>query len=122
MKWQELIKIFNLDEKVEEFVKAEVAKLLRENLSGDGRRRLQSFNYEGHHRQCRLEMSHVPHALSRYETVRYGWLVNFCLGQEGEIDGSDIKIVTTNFRRGSADTPARAQGYWFKVSSDNFVE
>jgi hypothetical protein len=119
MDWQELIKVFNLDKKVEEFVKSQLANLLCDK---------HSFDFEGHEgrcQQCQQGVPHPPHVTGHYETPRHGWLEYFCMGHEGQINGSGLEkagrlcIVTTTWRRGSALDPARAEGYWFVDKEDH---
>jgi hypothetical protein len=98
---EELIRKFDLQAEVDAFVAAKAARMVEEK---------QNFSFEGSNRRCGNRAPHSPHYTGSYDTVRYGELGYFCLGVEGE--GLHIEIERST--RGSADTPARARGYWWQ--------
>lgn len=73
------------------------------------------FAFEGAKVVCDLDSPHLPHVVGTYDSTRYGRLVDFCLGQEGEIPntGNKLHIVLTQHTSGVPAFPAKAQGYWF---------
>lgn len=102
----ELIKAFNLEAEVENFVKNRVAELAKEK---------HIFHFEGSDgtNYCEIREPHIPHVRSVYDTVRYGTLEKFCVGKEGAVKDGELVIVVTRRSLGDAYTPSRVSGYWF---------
>jgi hypothetical protein len=59
--------------------------------------------------KCKIEGPHAPHVVDHYDTVSYGALQHFCLGQEG----NGLHIHVDHYYGGSPSMAARASGtYW----------
>lgn len=68
-----------------------------------------SFKGSGFRWKCKIEGPHAPHVVDHYNTVSYGSLQYFCLGQEG----NGLHIHIDHYYGGSPSMAARASGtYW----------
>jgi hypothetical protein len=106
MNVEEMIRMFHLEEEVEDFVKARV----RELVQGQHHFSFSGSNLTGY---CGVQEPHIPHVFGHYGTVVYGSLSKFCLGREGVTPEGYVHIVITEKRRGDAYTPSYAKGYWW---------
>jgi len=107
MHYLECIGLFDLQDEVKKFIHERV----KEKVG-----KVNYFSYEGHFKPCGNISPHVPHKIGFYETVRYGGLVDFCLGREGILDdGNEIIINIEEYFPGNPEVPAVAKGYWFII-------
>lgn len=107
MRVEEMIRTFGLEREVQQFVAGRVRELVADR---------HDFEFEGHNCTgfCRNPEPHPPHIQSLYDTVRYGELQEFCLGQEGLIPGEgQLHIVVTALHGGRPEYSGTAEGYWF---------
>jgi hypothetical protein len=63
--------------------------------------------------RCEEKEPHPPHIRGSYNTVIYGPLSYFCLGQAGRIKDGYLRIRVETSIRGSAEIPGYACGSWW---------
>ncbi len=114
--WRDLMATFGLEDEVAGFVRQRVKELVSDR---------HDFHYSGSaagRAYCDAQGPHPPHVTGEYQTVRWGNLQKYCLGEEGETPEGRLHIVVTERELGDPAWPSMARGFWWVEPAQTAAE